>query len=220
MAMIDYGAVVIKNGRVVNENQFFQNMKEAVGWEDHPGLRYPHCDHADDEGHSQCWDCPRAFTEFHHHEILGDWENKYADCNGVHFDSFMHTIRGNYYAYIGDEELTLCFYKYKVAIVTSRTTRTDVGVVSEDDFWCGYDFSKSLKLIINDAVIHIHPAVKSGKDIWHCEMSYKGDYYHVIFGYGIDPNFDIWNESKYRYVGKKNADRIDSLYQRYITDRR
>lgn len=29
--MIDYGAVVIKNGKVINEDQFFMKMGDAVG---------------------------------------------------------------------------------------------------------------------------------------------------------------------------------------------
>lgn len=40
MAMIDYGAVVIKNGKVINKNMFFMNMLEAVGWVDKRRIRH------------------------------------------------------------------------------------------------------------------------------------------------------------------------------------
>ena len=44
MAMIDYGAVVIKNGKVINKNMFFMNMLEAVGWVDKRRIRHEDCD--------------------------------------------------------------------------------------------------------------------------------------------------------------------------------
>ena len=33
MAMIDYGAIVIKNGKVINQNEMFPDMMNCVGWE-------------------------------------------------------------------------------------------------------------------------------------------------------------------------------------------
>lgn len=44
MAMIDYGALVKINGKIVNEDQFFMDMEQAVGWIDYPRIRYEDCD--------------------------------------------------------------------------------------------------------------------------------------------------------------------------------
>lgn len=34
MAFIDYGCIVFKNGKIVNKDNYFNDMKEMVGWED------------------------------------------------------------------------------------------------------------------------------------------------------------------------------------------
>ena len=44
MAMIDYGAVVIKDGKVMNKNLLFWDMLDAVGWVDQRRIRHEDCD--------------------------------------------------------------------------------------------------------------------------------------------------------------------------------
>ena len=63
--MIDYGAIVIKNGKVINQNEMFPDMMNCVGWEN------------DD-------------------------------------------ARNNYFAYAGNKELTLCFYRTHFVIYENK----------------------------------------------------------------------------------------------------
>ena len=43
MAMVDYGVVAIKNGKVINAGIFFMNMLTAVGWVDYKRIRHDDC---------------------------------------------------------------------------------------------------------------------------------------------------------------------------------
>lgn len=206
MSMIDYGAVVIKNGKIINENQFFQNMLNAVGWEDYPGKRYDFCDFTNEYGHSYCGECPKALSQTVTFDDGFSYENKYADCQGEHFQTFPHTIRGNHFAYIGDRDLTLCFYKNTVKVIVNQ--------LEAQEIWCGIASHKvSHRLNINGAQIHIRPVYKTDNRVYHCSMSYKGDHYNVVFGYGIDPNMRVWNDIKLRYLGKRTSKAVDRLYE-------
>ena len=209
MAMIDYGAVVIKNGSFINKKQFFQVMIDAVGWEDNPGPRYNDCRHRDQYNHSMCFpDCP-----YLQQKIMIDKYGEYVeirDCHGARFESQAADLRDNYLAYIGDKDITLCFYKSVVAVaINGEHTET---------LHCGLEHRRSYRAEVNGAVIHIHPASKHNDRVWHCEMSYKGDNYHVVFGYGIDTDMNVWNRVKVRYLGKRAAKDIDMIFGRYICE--
>ena len=64
MAMIDYGAVVIKDGKVMNKNLLFWDMLDAVGWVDQRRIRHEDCDVFTDpnplHARSNCEECNRA----------------------------------------------------------------------------------------------------------------------------------------------------------------
>ena len=55
--------------------------------------------------------------------------------------------------------------------------------------------------------------------IWTTEFitHYKGDNYHIIYGYGIDSSKETWDNCKVRYLGKRAAWKVDNLYTRLIT---
>lgn len=67
MAMVDYGVVAIKNGKVINDGLFFMNMLTAVGWVDQKRIRHDDCDCFDDpdplQAKSNCYFCNRAQKE-------------------------------------------------------------------------------------------------------------------------------------------------------------
>ena len=65
MAMIDYGAILKIDGKIQNRDEFFMDMQDAVGWVDYPRIRYEDCDCIDNDGYSNCGDCPRQVKTSH-----------------------------------------------------------------------------------------------------------------------------------------------------------
>ena len=211
MAMIDYGAVVFKNGKCVNKDQFFMDMEEAVGWVDQPRLRYDDCDHLFC-GRSSCHDCPRANYEVKDFGF-GVVNSFVSDCRGN--SKFERGLDGNHHAYIGDEHLTMCFYKKVATIVL------DGKVVNA--IWGSGDGKVSCRGRINehegvngllewDVDYHIKYV---GNGVYHFSMVYGGNSYHVIYGYGIDPDKKVWDRVKVEYLGKRVAKKVDRLYNRF-----
>lgn len=201
MAMIDFGAVVFKNGKCINKGQFFMDMFDAVGWIDQPRKRYEDCDHLC-LGKSSCFDCPRA-NYVTKNFGYGDVSSFVSDCRGS--SKFERGIDGNYFAYIGDEHLTVCFYKRRVLFVLDGKCG--------DEIWdCFGDNQLSYRGNVDGVAFHIKYIGEGA--LWF-SMTYKGDHYNVIYGNGIDPDVNVWNRVKYSYLGKKVAKKVDRLYERF-----
>jgi len=164
MAMIDYGCLVIKNGVLINEDEFFQEMKDAVGWTDE------------------------------------DFTPEERSSNGGGVD-------GNFFGYIGDEHLTVCFYKCRCLFLIDKravfeywgkqmyTFRGNGESVKD-----GKEFDKSLRLFVDGRYVHIKEVSEGHDNVFLFKMTYKGDSYRVIYGYGIDPKMKVWNEVKREYL--------------------
>lgn len=211
MACIDYGAVAFKNGKRVSDG-LFMDMVKAVGWSDVNRKRYEDCDHVDADGWSQCEGCVRA----KYGQIArGDDVLVYfdADCRGNRL-SFSGKCDGNYFVYIGDKHITVCFYKYSCVIYEDgaevahiwdcderMSVRGEVGVHQDEHGW-----------EVSDGVYHIK---RLGRGVYHFTMQYKGDVYHVVYGYGIDNNKRVWDRIKNEWVGKKTAKKVDRIYSRF-----
>lgn len=208
MAFIDYGAVVFKNGRQMNF-ELFDDMLKAVGWVDRKRKLYEDCDHMDEWGVSECWSCPRARME----------DKTFCDgsvCKVVAGDCRDEALRqsgsmdGNSFAFIGDEGLTLAFYKTGVRVAVNKEPA--------DHFWeCGYRHwgdppRKSYWEEYNGVPLHIKEVCRN---VYHLSMVYKSDSYHVVYGSGIDPDKDVWNRVKVDYLGKRGAKAVDKLYKRF-----
>lgn len=173
MAAIDYGAIVIKNGKIINTGMF-EDMKESVGWSDEKRIYY---------------------------SSKGvDYSNQY--------------LANNYFAYIGDSDLTLAFYKR-----TCRVSWKDNQDIIEHNLdWASYYESshiKSRKFTQRGVTFRIREISSS---VYLCSLDYKGDHYNVIFGYGIDIEMDIWNKVKNSYLGKKDARKVDNLLKRLVKE--
>lgn len=213
MAMVDYGVVVIKNGKVINDGMFFMNMLAAVGWVDHKRIRHDDCNCFDDPdpllARSNCYYCNRAQKEKVH--IEGDEEpvtRLVADCHGESFEPVSDHIDGNYFAYVGDEHLTLAFYKQHCLIMVDK--------VSQFEMW-GIDNFQGCRKSIHFDVAGVQFHLKHLDDrIYYMRFHYKGDNYHIIYGYGIDSSKDVWDNCKVRYLGKRAARKVDNLYSRLI----
>lgn len=209
MAMIDYGALVFKNGMLVNENEFFMDMKESVGWVDIEPIRVPDCSCLIDVlGHgdmrSDCKNCPRA--QYVKHEVDGKLR-KYinADCMGRKL--YETPLNENYFAYVGDKKLTLAFYKTTCTIVVD-------GKVIETIWGTNKNNTTHRVLHLNYAGVDIKINRFVPGNVLHASLAYNGDFYHIIYGYGIDSNLKTWNKIKVQYLGKRSAKGVDKLIKK------
>lgn len=175
MAMIDYGAIVFKNGKQVNHNMFM-DMKEAVGWSD---------------------------------------ENLSGESCGPH-------LSGNYFAYIGDKDLVIAFYKNLFTIVTIEyehgeqilSKKTEYLSDTPYSWWKWQDYIGDEKCTVTK---------RNGYYIMR--WTYKENRYKVYFGYGVDVNcFDKYHIVNYyrsipfflQKTTRKIKDNLFDLWHRNI----
>ena len=149
MAMMDYGAIVFKNGKLISTDMF-TDMIDMVGWED---------------------------TE----------DDIYHNYNTDKNEQLK--LKGNYFAYIGDADCTVAFYKTGMRIVEKF----------EDEFlndyeWFNnayYTWSKWSRWVKGN---NMKVTRRNGYYVF--KWKYKGDKYKVYFGYGVD----LYSYKKYRIV--------------------
>ena len=132
MAMIDYGAIAWKNGKLISTDMF-TDMEDMVGWSD-------------------------------------DGE---------------HSLEGNYFAYIGDKDLTLAFYKTSMRIYRPTFSYDNDNIFFGSERFEGWkkwwmwttSNHKDVEIIVKPKRFH---------NYYVCHMKYNGDKYKVAFGYGVD----------------------------------
>ena len=203
MAMIDYGAILKKNGKIVNRNQFFMNMEEAVGWTDSPRIRHNDCNYTDETGYSLCMTCPRANFIHHSDPELGEWESFESDCRNNKFS--IKSIGGNWFAYAGDTEFVVGFYKHQVMTWYKGEQKIH---------WLRWDYTRKYSIYIEVGGTKLHfKALSENKDAYYGRIRYKGDLYEVVFGYGIDPTQSTWNRVKKTYCDKKTIKFVDKFWE-------
>ena len=132
MAMIDYGAIAWKDGKLISTDMFTP-MEDMVGWSD------------EDE------------------------------------------LNGNCFAYIGDKDFTIGFYKSTMRIHCPASLIEDETIFLNGSPFKGWRYWKRWYIIdsINDtAEIIVRP--RRFHDYYICKMKYRGHKYKVAFGYGVD----------------------------------
>lgn len=191
MAMIDYGAVVKKNGKLLPHEDLFNNystldggqLHEEYGEEEYNGEKYPVC---------------------LVHEYIGDESERLEkDGDEVSKKSVIH----NYMAVVGDKEFLIATYKSFIAIYDHEKLIMHYWL-GEDDVvgWhINYKLAKILKTPFGDIKIkRFHP----GTDRAIASFWYKDDYYEILFGYGIDRKEFIFSKHAKRYFDIKNLRKI------------
>ena len=142
MAMIDYGAIAFKNGKLISTDMFTP-MIDMVGWEDTENDTY--------------------------HNYNTDKDNPLK-------------LKGNYFAYIGDSDCTIAFYKCSMVIIEKYS---DGAFYFHHEYFNStyYTWTKWEKYAgVNSAKIKV--TKRNGYFV--CKWKYKGDRYKVYFGYGVD----------------------------------
>jgi hypothetical protein len=191
MAMVDYGALLRVNGKFINKNKgLFMDMKDAVGFVLETA-KYPQ------------W-----------HDI---------------------NINDNYFVYAGCEDLLLCFYKtYFYVISNGEVVRTysdnnleaetllvngiSIKVKHLDNDWIidkleiDYDDKKYVsknkwsRYIKRVGEVNRKRPLKYKTHRYIASWEHNEKIYEVIFGYGIEPNEDVWNTIKcksYEFTDKE-----------------
>ena len=174
MAMIDYGAIAFKNGKLIS-TAMFSPMKDMVGWED-------------------------TETDVYYNYNT----NEDRPLNLAH----------NYFAYIGDPECTLAFYKDR--LVTVERLEEGRFIYNYEFFNCTpFTWSKWEKGIgvSGESLSRVKVTKRNGYLV--CRWNYKGDKYKVYFGYGVD--FDYYK--KYGIVNyyRSSEYRVRKI-KRWFTD--
>ena len=135
MAMMDYGAIAWKDGKLISTDMF-TDMKDMVGWDD----------------------------------------------SNIETES---PLVNNYFAYVGDEDFTLAFYKYIMRIYNPTFTYDN-----EEIFFGSENFEKwerwRFNAYVNQDFVNIIVKPKRFHNYYVCHMKYKGHKYKVAFGYGVD----------------------------------
>lgn len=135
MAMIDYGAIAWKNGKLISTDMFTP-MKDMVGWDD---------------------------SDL-------DIEDPLVD---------------NYFAYIGDKDFVLAFYKSVMRIYYPTFSYDNDTIFFGSERFEGWK-KWQLWTISNHQDIEIVVKPRRFHNYYVCHMKYKNDEYKVAFGYGVD----------------------------------
>ena len=193
MAMADYGALLKINNEFVNKNKnLFMDMKEAVGFE----------------------------LE----------KTTYSDNKNIN-------INNNYFVYAGCKDLLLCFYKTFFHVVSNgKLIRTYVGNDFKYETLLVKNTSIKVEHLDNDWIMEKLEVDKDMKEYLSKKkwaryvkrigevnrkrpLKYKtqryivtwehaGNKYEVIFGYGIDPNKEVWDDIKYKSYEFTDKERV------------
>lgn len=178
MAFIDYGAIVLKNGRLLT-SEMFGEMNSMVGWEDTEN---------------------DVYTEWHH--------------NGENLVPLK--LKDNYFAYIGDKDCTIAFYKEMIAIAERYNDGSFH--LTQEFFNCSRYKWRKWEMYAG-AYDHGFPKiiVTRRNGYYICKWTYKGDKYKVYFGYGVD----IGLYKKWRVVNyfRTPAHRFKSLVIQPVKDK-
>ena len=135
MAMIDYGAIAWKNGKLISTDMFTP-MKDMVGWDD-------------------------------------------SDLD------IEPPLKGNYFAYIGDKDFTLAFYKDTMRICHPIRSYDNDTICFGSESFEGWKRWRDW-IISSDKYVEVIVKPKRFHNYYVCHMKYNGDKYKVAFGYGVD----------------------------------
>ena len=137
MAMVDYGAIAWKDGKIISTDMF-TDMEDMVGWSDKN----------DDK-------------EF--------------------------KLNGNCFAYIGDKDFTVGFYKSIMRIHCPTGLIEDEAIYLNGSSFEGWRCWRRWYMVDSiDDIVELIVRPRRFHDYYICKMKYRGHKYKVAFGYGVD----------------------------------
>ena len=202
--MIDYGAVVKKNGKIITdpEGDLFQNYST---------LRYEK-----DADFNVIVN--ESEVTYHYTRYDYNWEGNRCIETNPRDESEQYSMCGNNYAVIGDKDALIGFYKCGFKIALDKVIDDRESNKSENKFYYVGDYFNDYKrkFKINSKIFRQFKVKRlddrSDEAVYLARFYYKDDLYEVLFGYGIDP------KPKYLY-GKKSyhnayTDYFDKTYHK------
>ena len=94
-------------------------------------------------------------------------------------------LKGNYFAYIGDKDCTLAFYKCQI-VIAERYNDGTFGYCHEYFNCTNYTWLKWEKYA-GEGLAKVKVTKRNGYLV--CKWKYKGDKYKAYFGYGVDLDY-------------------------------
>lgn len=185
MAMIDYGALVKKNGILLPYTSFFNNYSTLYGGD----LVEEYSERNDDEfGTIRCLEKS---------EYVGDESIREFTFNDKNSPYRFRSVINNYMAVVGDDKFLVAAYKTGVMIFDAKQ---DLGGYSLED--CKFAY-----ILKNDyANIKIK---KIGNDfVGIASFRYNNDNYEILFGYGVDNSKFLFSKRACDYMSAKTLRKV------------
>ena len=116
-------------------------------------------------------------------------------------EGYEYYIKGNYFVYIGDEELLICVYKTQLLIISDNKIIHRIYGANIDSYSMHDKFR--LKFEVNGVKLDIKRI--SYGSMYLLRYWYKGNLYECIYGYGVDNSIKSWyyNNNKERRIVKE-----------------
>ena len=146
-------------------------------------------------------------------------------------------VSGEYFAYAGDLEFLMCFYKREALIVVKNKVAGFLCFGEAGNVWYNTNkfyiptkspferffnlFKSGIDVVVENIDHEMQKNVwgsgyvdKYYNDKYHISFDYKGDRYDIYTGYGIDNNLEVYNRIKFDSYGYTETERrvLDEVF--------
>lgn len=193
MAMLDYGAVVKKNGKLLEHKDMFNNystLKEGYFIDKYTLMTW-----SDD-------------TDELHNTLVS---REYPEDESVRdFYGQKHSVIGNYMSVVGDKDFLVATYKYRLIVCDSEKCLVDY-IIGDNDYEKGdWQIKRPIHLETPFGTITIRRINKCTTAV--ASFWYKDNYYEILFGYGVDDKKFIMSNYAKRWFYYKDLRKIRRWY--------
>lgn len=124
------------------------------------------------------------------------------------------SVNGNFFVYAGDEHLTVAVFRRTMGVLLDRVTVEGYWMLADvlhDRSPNRYEDAIRKRATQFDVDgVHFHLEQIGTAQLW-LKFSYGGNWYNIIYGYGIDPDEKVWSRVKDEYMDKKTWQKIDRI---------
>ncbi len=184
--MMDYGAVVKKNGRIISDIKggLFQNFSNLKY--EYDGEGKPNIDETIVQGEG--------------------WDGK----------PITFSMAGNYFALVGDEHFLIGFYKLGFNIAIDKQVVDNIPDTDWfDEHVKPLKFTINNEIDIVISLAQKERIDYGYMSVYLAKFTYKGDNYEVLFGYGVDPSL-LFTFTDRNYYHHKRKDYWHKIGNRYV----
>lgn len=205
MAMIDYGAVVKKNGKLLPYNNHFNNYSTLSG-----GVLHEEYEDILFEGDDE----PTHTLTVH--EYVGDESVRTS------FDGEKRSVIGNYMAVVGDEDYLIGTYKNGLVVFDNEKYIADYMIGQDDTWWDPKDDMNPFYIQHRKIVKYLDTPfgtikikrLSPSEFVGVASFRYKDDNYEILFGYGVDCKEFIFSKGAENYFKAKTLRKVRRWFLR------